>query len=58
MGRYFHVVGITVNRIAQTVEDAVAGIFHIKEFYPLVGDGRLARIGPVRDLAPTLHRPA
>jgi starch synthase (maltosyl-transferring) len=42
MGRHFHVIGITVNKTAQTVESATAGAFHIEEVYPLIDGGRFA----------------
>lgn len=42
MGRHFHVIGITVNKTAQTVESAVAGAFHIEDVYPRIDGGRFA----------------
>jgi starch synthase (maltosyl-transferring) len=42
MGRNFHVIGITVNKTAQTVESAAAGAFHIEDVYPLIDGGRFA----------------
>jgi starch synthase (maltosyl-transferring) len=42
MGRHFQVIGITVNKTAQTVESAVAGAFHIEDVYPRIDGGRFA----------------
>jgi starch synthase (maltosyl-transferring) len=42
MGRHFYVIGITVNKTAQTVESAVAGAFHIEDIYPRIDGGRFA----------------
>ncbi len=40
-GRLFHVIGITVNKTAQTVETAAAGgSFHIEDVYPSIDGGR------------------
>ena len=52
MGRHFHVIGITVNKTAQTVESATAGAFHIEDVYPLIDGGRFA----VKRIAGETHR--
>src|SRR6185369_12421641 len=40
-GRLFHVIGITVNKTAQTIETAAAGgSFHIEDVFPSIDGGR------------------
>jgi starch synthase (maltosyl-transferring) len=46
-GRGFHVNGITVNKITQTVNRAADGAFHFDDIYPLIDGGRF----PVKRIA-------
>jgi len=46
-GRGFHVNGITVNKITQTLDRAEDGAFHFDDIYPLIDGGRF----PVKRIA-------